>query len=196
MLSLAIYIPSFSQLQFGFKSGLNLSTISNVSYGSDYNRTAYFNIGITTRLNLSRRFYFSPQLLFSEKGTSLLLIPSGTMRMHLNYLSMPLYFGFKLTKAIAIQAGPEIAYLIIANDKSSGSSSNDVTDLHNRWELGLSTGLNIQLGKQLFSELLFNYGLTNVRPSYSASFPATGRNNLLQINLGYYFKRNAGSFIQ
>ncbi|OIR12798.1 hypothetical protein GALL_58650 [mine drainage metagenome] len=187
ILFMAICFSSFSQLKFGFKAGLNVSTISNVSYSSGYNRAAYFNVGITTRKDFSKRFYFSPQLLFSEKGFSERLMPSGTIHLHLNYISLPLYCGFKLTKGISFKAGPEISYLVSAKGKTSGSS-NDITDFYNRIDVSISSGLNIKLGKQFFTEVMFDYGMTNVIHSFGASFPATGRNNVIQFNVGYYLK--------
>lgn len=185
--SLTICVSSFSQLKLGLKAGLNFSTISNVSYSSGFNRTTFFNAGIMARHDFSKKFYFSPQLLFSQKGFSELLIPSGTTRLYLNYISLPLYCSYKLTKRISIQVAPEISYLTSAKYKTPNSTS-DATNSYNQIELSLSGGLNIKLGKKFFAELTYNHGLTNVIRSFGTSFPATGRNNLLQINLGYYFK--------
>jgi len=183
----AICILSFSQLKFGIKTGLNLATIIKIPYSAGYNRTAYFNAGLITRLDLSKRFYFSPQLLYSEKGYSEIMIPTGTSKLHLNYISMPLYFGYKLTKGILIQAGPEISYLLSGKFKDS-RYTDDVTDIYNRVEFGISYGLNIKLTKHLFSELMINNGITNLLPSFGTTFPASGRNNVLQINFGYTFE--------
>ena len=182
----AICIAAFSQLKFGIKTGLNLATNVKIPNSAGYNRAAYLNAGIITKLDLSKRFYFSPQLLYSEKGYSELMIPSGTSKLHLNYISMPLYFGYKLTKGISIQAGPEISYLVTGKFKYSGYTD-DVTDIYNRLELSFSGGLNIKIAKQFFTELMCNYGMTNILPSYG-TMQAAGRNNVLQINFGYTFK--------
>lgn len=180
---LAFYGISFSQFKVGFKGGLNLSTISKPFNNSSIKRAVFFNLGIMTRQEISKKLYFSPQLLFSEKGYSVKIIPSGTMRVHLNYISAPFYLGYKFSKAISIQAGPEVSYLLSGKDNSKNA-----TDFYNKLEVSISGGLNFKLTKLFHIELLYDHGLTNIMRPYGIDSQPKGMNSVIQINVAYFLK--------
>ncbi|MBC7745514.1 MAG: PorT family protein [Flavobacterium sp.] len=148
------FIPLFGQVNFGFKAGLNLSTLTN--FNSSDNKTKLgLNGGILTEIGLRKKFIVRPEILYSVKGykfSSQLYYEN--LSVNLYYISVPLLGGYRLNDKFTILLGPEFSYL--TNDKSISDRSNHDISI----ALDLGTTYNIKNG--LGAELRYSYGFQDI----------------------------------
>ena len=183
--------------KIGIKAGVNLSNLY-VDNVKDENMKVGVNIGLFSKIPLTRGFSIQPELLYSNKGSKLtydnIIAGQGEYRFNLNYIEMPVLAVVNLTKNINIHAGPYVSFLTSANvkDLNSDGSENKVTDLKadnfNRFDYGLAGGIgfdfqNFTLGAR------YNYGLHEVGKSGSLSGDLTkdSKNSAVSLYIGLGF---------
>lgn len=183
--------------KFGIKGGLNLTSLYVDNVSSEHMK-AGFNVGIFSKLPVTRGFSIQPELLYSVKGAkdtyNNLLEGTGEYRFNLGYVELPLLAVVNLAKNFNLHAGGYAAYLVSANvkDVNNDGTVNGATDLNadnfQRWDFGLVGGLgfdveNFTLGAR------YNYGLTNIGKSGSLSGDLTknSKNAGLSVYIGFGF---------
>ena len=112
---------------FSLKAGVNLSMITNIEEGK--NRTG-FNFGLVNNIKLTEKFSLLPEFIaLSPRGVKdvptlstgipeldeLLGNPEFTDR-KLNYIDIPLLVKYHITDRWSISAGPQISFLVSAED--------------------------------------------------------------------------------
>jgi hypothetical protein len=114
--------------KIGIKGGVNLSNLY-VDDVKDENMKVGVNIGLFSKIPLTRSFSIQPELLYSNKGSKLtydnVLAGQGEYRFNLNYVEMPVLAVVNLTKNINIHAGPYVSYLTSANIKDLKSDGTE-----------------------------------------------------------------------
>ncbi len=127
----------YSQVSFGIKGGLNVSTI-HTSGGSGLNPSmddyTSFHIGGLAEIPVSQLFFIQPELLFSVKGAKYEMIMSetaetesialaGESTISSYYIEVPVYFKLKLdvgtSGKLHLGAGPYVAFGIAGQEKVS-----------------------------------------------------------------------------
>jgi len=183
--------------KIGIKGGVNLSNLY-VDDVKDENMKVGINIGLFSKIPLTRGFSIQPELLYSNKGSKLtydnIIAGQGEYRFNLNYVEMPVLAVFNLSKNINIHAGPYVSYLTSANvkDLKSDGTENKVTDLKadnfHRFDYGLAGGIgfdfqNFTLGAR------YNYGLAEIGKSGTLSGDLTkdSKNSNVSIYIGLGF---------
>jgi opacity protein-like surface antigen len=179
------FLQVFGQFQLGYKLGLNISTIKNAVFGDKYNSHVSINTGLVADYEINKKYFLQAEILVSKKGFSNLLIPSGTTAQQLNYISVPVLFGYSPFKKISLLIGPEFNYLISAY---SGSAKTDDTNSFQKFDIGLDAGVSYNFYKVLSLELRYNYGLSKIiKQIPNSGYPESGNNRVFQINLAYKF---------
>lgn len=112
---------------FSLKAGVNLSLITNLEEGK--NRTG-FNFGLVNNIKLTEKFSLLPEFIaLSPRGVKdiptlstgipeldeLLGNPEFTDR-KLNYIDIPVLLKYHISKRWSISAGPQISFLVSAED--------------------------------------------------------------------------------
>mgnify|MGYP001799746005 CR=1 FL=1 len=100
--------------KIGIKAGANFQTFmpDYAVNEPDYKFRVGWNIGITTKFNLSEKFSFQPGLIYNSKGTSLDDPSFGSddfIRSAYTYLELPLHIGYDFNDKFFGYAGPYIA---------------------------------------------------------------------------------------
>ena len=181
------FLQVFGQFQLGYKLGLNISTIKNAVSGDKYNSHVSINTGLIADYEINKKCFLRAEILVSKKGFSNLLIPSGTTAHQLNYISVPVLFGYSPFKKISLLIGPEFNYLISAYSKA-GSTKTEETNNFQKFDLGLDAGVSYNFYKVLSLELRYNYGLSKIiKQIPNSGYPGSGNNRVFQINLAYKF---------
>ncbi len=138
-LTIGIGSAAFGQVNFGFKTGMN---ISNLKF--DYTETkavAQFNAGIVSEITLSDKFFIRPELLYSEKGWKVTDISTK-----LKYINLPVLGGYRLFPNCAILLGPEVGYLLGARRKPAAP---DFTLPYEKFDYGVALGGSYVIVKRL-----------------------------------------------
>ncbi|MEM9895397.1 MAG: porin family protein [Bacteroidota bacterium] len=96
-------------IAYGFKGGLNLSTIKGDLEESTFKPG--MNAGIFGRFDISEAAKFQPELLFSMQGTG--LEARDEAKLNFNYIMLPCVFKiFAGENGVNLQVGLQIGYLL------------------------------------------------------------------------------------
>lgn len=170
-----------SRLNMGVRGGLNyvnnIFQSSERNLGSEY-RLGY-HIGIQSKIKLLDQFYLSPEISWNNRGynnpesyagpsSDLILIEETNT--HLNYITIPLVVEYRPFEWIGIQMGPEIGYLISAKDKSDTQTIDlldlwkhfEIIETKNRFDLGLTGGVELRLVSRINLGLRYVHGFTSL----------------------------------
>ncbi len=187
------------EIRLGAKGGLNLSTFGGDV--EDVNSRTGFHIGGLVEIPLSERFSIQPEILYSAQGAK--YEDAGefggvpydyTVTTKLDYIQVPLMAKVYVVEGLAIEAGPQVAFLV--NDKyefdgdlgpfeSEDEGDLDENDLSSV-DVSLGAGASYRLPMGLFFGARYNFGLSNVNDA-DDSDDYKIHNNVLQVSVGYSF---------
>ncbi len=186
----AILFSSVSaQMKIGYKAGVNFSNIKR-EIGDGYSVLPGFNTGVFTNIYFSDKYFLDVELLYSAKGYKSKLIPAGTTRNRLDYLSLPVLVGLNVGKKIDFVLGPEINYLtkaVIINKNNRITNTN----FYQKFDIGIDAGVGYNLSKKIKLEARYNYGLSKLVKVYSEGgevfYSKYLFNRVIQIDMAYIF---------
>ncbi len=137
-------LTNAQEANFGAKVGLNYSTIiGDLTEG--INPRLSGNIGVYVNFRFTDQFAIQPELLYASQGfrfnTDLATIDSGDPRINepdfttavqFNYLAIPLIAQFELNNSLAIEVGPQFAFLLNQVSKIKKFDGLDIDNLNER----------------------------------------------------------------
>ncbi|MFA9187743.1 porin family protein [Flavobacterium sp. FBOR7N2.3] len=180
----------------GIKGGVNFTNLYTEDV-DDNNVLTSFNAGLFANFPVSSAVSIQPELNFSRKGSELVydnIFASGTTKLKLNYLEMPVLLKLNVTPNFNVHFGPYVAYLIDgqATNETDGGSFNfeeniDNDDL-NKWDYGLAAGVGFDFGSTSLG-VRYNYGLQTIGKERtfageSYTFPDS-KNSALSVYVGF-----------
>jgi len=187
------FSQAYSQVKFGPKIGLNLSTMTLKSSGIslDPKTLVGFNVGVISEITLKENFILQPGIIYSTKGSKYSV--TGTdMQIAPTYLEIPVNgvykFGTGSLKAF-LSAGPYFAFGIGGSYETPGESSDisygsgDNDDLK-PFDFGLNLGGGLEIDKFQIS-VQYGLGLTNLAPDPSNDNETKVR--VIGISMAYLF---------
>lgn len=210
LLVIAIITVSFTanaqEVKFGPKVGLNVSTInlstSNKDVDSDFGSRTSFFIGGMAEFKLSDKFAIQPELLYSMQGatikdenhTSIAGVSSGYV-ISLDYLNIPVMAKYFVIDNLALEAGPQVGFLMSAKHKleasvagvSASAEENDIKKDTKSIDFGLNIGASYTLDFGLNFGIRYNLGLTDLADKKVSEDNTTMKNGVFQVSIGYLF---------
>lgn len=185
------------EVRMGIKGGVNFATLSGDNLGDIKSRTG-FHIGGLVEVPLSEQFSIQPEILYStqgaryqEKGTELGVEYDFKTTAHLDYIQVPVMAKFYVIEGLAVEAGPEVAFLTSSKGKYEGkiggvtvSEEDDLDDIA-KVDFGVGLGVSYRLPVGVFFGARYNLGLTNINDA--ADDNQKIRNNVFQLSAGYSF---------
>lgn len=173
-------------VSLGLKAGATLSNFAGAD-AAPFKNVFGYHAGVFANISLSDLVAFQPELLYSQKGAKS-LTPAGdysTRRFH--YVDVPLVFHLN-TGGLFFEAGPQVGFLVKAQDKY-GSSTTTLTHANfNTVDLGYVVGLGYQRKSGLGVGLRYNGGVTNFQQPVatgSTTVQTRARNDAFQLYLTY-----------
>ncbi|MDO4460990.1 MAG: porin family protein [Bacteroidia bacterium] len=201
---LATALSVDAQLKFGVKGGLNVSKI-RVSEGEVPDSKAGFHAGVMLDIALTKRIYFNPQLLYTQRGFSLEGLEieglSGSKgveaKVTLNYLQLPLDLNYRLgiTDIITVDGivGPYLA-MGLSSKTTAEFDGHEITSSENyfsaddgykRFDCGLRLGVGAHLGSHITASVVYDLGMTNLlKETYDDE---KAKNGIFQVSVGWLF---------
>jgi hypothetical protein len=180
LLGLAVCAFSFSNAQkkvtFGAKAGSNLATFTGDFEENDMK--VGFHVGGLAEISINDKFSVQPELLFSTQGTQF----SSDDKINLSYINLPVIAKYYATDGLSIEAGPQVGFLVNAEQEVEGESSD--FDNTNDIDFGLNFGLGYKLDSGINFSARYNLGLSNIIDTDS-NFEA--KNSVFQFSVGYFF---------
>jgi hypothetical protein len=203
--AVAVFTFGFSNAQeakFGVKAGLNLSTLSG-NYVEQSQIQPGFVFGGFAAVNLSDKFIFQPELLFSFQGSAYRNYYNfGNIQsyeqdnLNLNYLLLPIMAKYYVAKKFSIAVGPQFGFLLTARtnffsytDAGNGyvdSESEDVKDQFKTFDFGINIGGGYDFTDKWGIDLRYTFGLNNAAQNTDGSNYKTN-NQVLSVTGSYKF---------
>ncbi len=155
-------LPSISQYSFKVKTGINIATTKDL-ITFPKNRVGFY-IGVSSKIELRKKFFFNPELIYSSKGHKSNNQGSTlTTTTRLNYINAPLLFGFQLDKRTAFVFGPEFGYLLAARFLVGNNNNLSLTERYpSKFDVALSLGIQHKVVYNLEIEIRYNYGFNTL----------------------------------
>ncbi|GAB3858349.1 porin family protein [Hymenobacter terrigena] len=177
-------------VSLGLKAG---ATYSNF-VGADANDLGYkdifgFHGGIFANIGITDMFAFQPELLYSQKGAKSPALAGGDVTRRLHYLDVPLAFHVN-ADGLFFEAGPQVGFLLAAQDKYNSSSTTLTRSNFNTLDLGYLAGLGYQRKTGPGIGLRYNGAFTNYRQAVTlgnTTYQSRIRNSAFQLYLTYSF---------
>jgi len=210
-----------AQIDFGGKVGVNYhyqssSLSDNAPSGStdvNSNDGPGFHAGVFFGIDLSDKFYFRPEVLYSTRHSraqlsSSLSVGGVTTKVDqevkgtLSYVEVPLLLGFRVSDKLSLHAGPGLGVLAGNAVKVTGTQTVTIggqtvtTSLDDRGnlteglrplEVAAVVGLGYRTENGLDLGLRYWRGLTTVEDNSDLSKTFQ---NVFQLSIGYAFLRN------
>lgn len=191
----SIVVSVRGQVQFGVKGGLNLSTVAYINTENSKARLGW-NAGALFEIPIQEDLFIRPEVLYSSKGfayNATGFANPGSLR--LNYIAVPVLFGYHPSNKTSLLFGPEFGFLRKAASKSQGITE-DMTNFYRRFDLGVDLGLAYQVNQFLGAEIRYNYGFKDlvniVYQDAAGNIVAQGKNGanrVLQIGIYYWLSK-------
>ncbi|WP_395043781.1 porin family protein [Flavobacterium sp.] len=143
------------ETKFGAKAGLNMSNLTGDV--EDNSMKVGFHIGGFVNIGISEKFSVQPELLYNTGGAK---FTGGST--NLSYLSIPVMAQYNITEEFSLEAGPQIGFLMSANDKADGGGSVDIKDSLNSTDFGLNLGLGYDVAENINIGLRYTIGMSNI----------------------------------
>lgn len=183
-----------AQARFGIKAGATLTTLGSATANGvtvDYNYRPGFQGGVFAELPIAKAISFNPQVLFTQKGGNINTTVSGinlTGHTQINYLDLPLLFGFKATPKLSFFVGPQVSFLmstktVVSVTGFGTQESTDKTGVKNTLvggNLGAGYDLTNNIGVNL--HYMFDFGRAG-----EGSNDTGEKNSGFALTLGYKF---------
>jgi len=150
--------------------GLSLAANATNITGNGISNSYYlgFSGGGFARINLNDKWNFQPEILYnyenSKSDASFINFynvdgnPNASNQIKLSYISVPLLFGYKVSKLLTINAGPQYSFLVYDNEDLLLTNK---ADAFKRNDFGIVAGPQIDLANvRFFASYVF--GLANI----------------------------------
>jgi hypothetical protein len=107
---------------FGIKAGANINKLTGEAFSNQF--SFGYHAGIFGTIGMGKHWALQPEVLFSQvnidTASNVSAIynfdPNKLSQIQMSYLSIPLLLEYKLSKSIAIQAGPQYSILLNQNE--------------------------------------------------------------------------------
>jgi hypothetical protein len=189
-----------TQPRFGLRAGVNLASLEiddeNTTTTYNTNSKTTFHLGAFVNVPIGGMFRFQPEISYVGQGSKItgatITNPSlnGSYELDMHYIAVPLIFQLQTNSGFFVEAGPQIAFLIKAEEDLESGNDADVKDTFRKTDFGLSAGLGYLSRIGLGLNARYVHGLSNVYNQDDA--PASVRdaevsNRGVQIGLVYHF---------
>lgn len=176
---------NFSPLQaqstnafYGVKAGYNASSI-----GGDVNDAkslSGFHAGFLVEFALSDQFAIQPEVLYSTQGAQY----DGGRKSQIDYVNVPVLAKYYFLEGFAVEAGPQIGFLIKSEDKLDGTTI-DYKEVTKDIDFSLPVGLSYRFPINVFLSARYIFGLSNFNDLEHSSYKMN--HQVFQASLGYRF---------
>ena len=187
---------SSSDVRFGIKAGMNVSSLSNDETLEDQGSKIGFNAGVFANIPVAESFSIQPEVLYSQYGDKYDYVVGGnrySYANHFDYVTVPVMFQYNFIPNLYVEAGPEFGFMVSAKNKSKNETNNDVLaesdnykDNFNTFNVGIGLGAGYYFTDNIGLTARYVAGVTDIakdRPNGSDSV----RNNVFQVGLAYKF---------
>lgn len=183
------------EIRLGAKGGVNFANIGGDDItGVDFNSRTGFHIGALVEIPVSEKFWVQPEVLYNALGSksnqTRILGSKVESKLNLDYIQIPVMAKYYVIEGLALEAGPQIAFLVKAEGETSigdGTITNDLDkDNFSSIDFSLGVGASYRLDMGLFLGARYNFGLTDINDGAFGDSKKLN-NSVFQLSAGYSF---------
>ena len=171
---------------YGFKSGVNASTINGDDIGDTQPKIGFVGGGFA-ELCIDDYTSIQPEVLYSQQGAKYSDHNGFDGTIKLDYINVPVMAKFKLTQEFILEAGPQVGLLLSAKDDYESSTMSGIDDIKDDIEhidYGANLGLNYDLQNGWFFGARYYLGLANINKDSAMD----NKNGVLQVSVAFKFQ--------
>ncbi|WP_121666697.1 porin family protein [Mesonia aquimarina] len=170
--------------QFGFKGGINISTISGLPSNNFYTLKTYngFYGGFLLQIDLNNYFSIQPEIYYSQQGFELRNNDSSRIIYRVDYLQLPVLLKAYIIGGLNVQLGPQLGLKLseeINGTKQSIFSEKD--KYFEKTDIGFIFGLEYNFDKTFLLNVRYIPSITEIQEGTEI------RNSVFQIGVGFLF---------
>jgi len=170
----AVFYTTHAQIKPGIKAGLNITNIVGKDI-PEYRSKVGFHFGLTGNLEMTKNLGVRAELLYSAQGARW---DDDNEKTTLNYLQLPVLVRYRFDKGFFAEAGPQIGFLLKAEDDDEGDIYN-IKEFVKKSDISLALGVGYSLNTKF-----------DVYARYNASFTKyydEEKNSVFQFGVNYIF---------
>ncbi len=174
-----------AQVQFGVKAGYNLDNVTTSPSQPGISSRSDFDAGIFASIPLFTSCSLQPEVMYSGQGAAF-SDSFATGKANYGYLNVPVLFKYQHSSGLFAETGPQVGFLLSANEKSGGQSVDTKSSSQSvdfSWAFGIGYKLSMGLG----IDARYNLGLTNINKDSQSN--GTIKNSVFQFGLFYQFAK-------
>lgn len=179
-------------LEFGLKSGLNVSSLNNEGSELDsYKSKLGLLIGAFGTFETTKNSALKTELLYSMEGAN---HKDSDTFIRLHRLAIPILFHYKLTESIRLEAGPEFKYQVGFDSDFLGGPDNLEATFHDV-DYGVSVGFEFKpiskIGISVRNYFGLKYHGDSIFSDENGNITAqirSDRTNVFSVAVNYYLK--------
>lgn len=206
---MAVSATQAQEVRLGAKAGVNFANIGGDNTDG-LDALTGFHIGGLVEIPVTERFAVQPEILYSAQGAKREVTESfssvtfkATGKTKLDYINLPIMAKYYIVDGLAVEAGPQVGFLVKANTESkldlSGidpeiakliedkfdSGDIDISDRTKSIDFGVALGASYRLNMGVFFGARYTLGLTDINDVSGSNFK--NQNNVFQLSAGYSF---------
>ncbi len=175
---------SAQDVRFGLKAGANLANVS--SSFPDTGSLQRFHLGGMMEAKYNSHWALQPEILYAFQGFEV-ETNGRNYTYKLSYINVPVMVKYFPIDLLYLEAGPQIGFLHRAKEEvesTSGNTDSNIKDGMRSNDLGLGSGVGLQLANGWGVGARYIWGLTNISKSRTVS---DIKNSVLQFYIAYFF---------
>ncbi|ULQ57079.1 PorT family protein [Flavihumibacter rivuli] len=168
----------------GIKGGANITKVDGKAMSEEFNYG--YNLGGFAEIGLGKKWLLQPEVMFNQYTTQTgtdfedifnnALPGSNETKVKLNYLSIPVLLGYRLTDWLSLNAGPQFG-ILMNSDKNLFENGEDA---FKNGAVSLVGGAQVNIGAFRFSGRYF----TNLNDINTAEVSNPWQNKGWQLSVG------------
>lgn len=148
-------------LDWGIRSGINLSTFNTKQSNDDITWRTGFVAGAFFRIHVAKSFSIQPEFLFSSMGAKTDNGVTETTTDRVNYFSIPVLAKYNFARHFAVVAGPQFDFLLQARAMST-SIGERTTDSYEDHSINGTAGIEFWPVHALGVTARYIHGFTDI----------------------------------
>ena len=168
-------VKASTSVEGGLKAGLNMASVTNSDGGK---AIANFHAGAFATIWISDKFSIQPEAMYSGQG-----VKGDGLTFHLNYINIPVMAQYHINREFAVEAGPQIGFLIKA-EITDGDNSADVKDAFNTTDFGFNFGASYAVSDEVTIGIRYNAGISDLIKEVDPGVQ-NSQNSVFQIGVAF-----------
>ena len=169
-----IVLTSGAQIRVGAKAGINVANITGKDV-EGYRSKAGLHFGGFANLALTSQLSVQGELMYSAQGARW---DDDNEKTALNYVQVPLLVKYQIVPGFYAEAGPQIGFLLKAEDDNEGDVTN-IKEFLEKTDFSLAVGAGYHINSNIAAYVRYNASFSK--------FYDDEKNSVFQAGVSYTF---------